>query len=346
MPDPVIEEEVVEEVREEELVEVDEQTVKDEKDAFDDETEDVMTDIHEETPKPEKEDVDDEKKGIGEELGDKVKPDEKKEEPEKKPVEGETEDEEDEDVKRGKELIEAKAKADEEAQVKLDEEKATAKTEKEGTYSPYTSKATPEDLQRYSTALPEGFLPDGMTLENGEVLDFKTYREDNPELVPMTIATVVNVVEQLLAAGHLVDAKSAKSKLDDVYTSIDNQLFMRTVTNARHGVPKAREIHGSDEFQAWLKEQPPEIQALDSSSDADDHIRMLKRYLNKSGLEDAKKKTQEIDKKRAKKKKKVDGILKTTPKSKQTKPGVSSVSGDDEEREAFESEDEPGDEII
>ena len=124
---------------------------------------------------------------------------------------------------------------------------------------------------------------------------------------------------------------------------ISDQLFARTVTNSRYGVPNAKKIYDSDEFQAWLPKQPKEIQALRNSADPKDHIRIFKRFLSTEGLKDAKGKVVQIDKNRKAKKKEFDDLHKSTVKAQKGKPDTSAGDARTEEAEGFNSKEDDDD---
>ena len=102
----------------------------------------------------------------------------------------------------------------------------------------------------------------------------------------------------------------------------------------------ATEIYKSDDFQSWLKDAPAEIQELMASDDHKDHVRVFKRFLKDSGQAEADKKRDEAKAKAKANKNKHDSIYGSTLKSKGRTKRSSGLTPEEEEREAFESDDE------
>ena len=245
----------------------------------------------------------------------------------------------DEDVARGKEVLEAQEKADADVAAAA----AAAKTERieSGGYSPYNEVNNPETIEFIKGVIPPGLFPDTVTLKDGTVLDFKGVIENDPE-IPVMIATIANNIIKQMVAGKFL---ATHDDLNGINETVDNRLFLRTVTNKNDGVPKARELYRDPKFQEWLGKEPKEVQALRNSPDPYDHIRVFKRYLNKSGLEAADKKVKEIDGKKKTGKEKFDAIHKTTVKSK-GKPSGSALSPRDEEVAGFTEKSKDDDDIL
>uniref|UniRef100_A0A6H1ZLV8 Uncharacterized protein n=1 Tax=viral metagenome TaxID=1070528 RepID=A0A6H1ZLV8_9ZZZZ len=247
--------------------------------------------------------------------------------------------EDDEDVALGKEVLEAQEKADAEAAAAA----TAAKTEKieSGGYNPYNEVNSPETIEFIKGVIPPGLFPDTVELKDGTVLDFKSVMESDPE-IPVMIATIANnIIKQMVVGKYL----ATHDDLAGINDAVDNRLFLRTVTNKVDGVPKAREIYKDPKFRPWLSEQPKEIQALMKSSDPDNHIRVLKRYLNKSGLEKASGKVVELDSKRKADKANFDKIHKTTVKSK-GRPSGSALNPRDEVIAGFTEKSKDDDDIL
>uniref|UniRef100_A0A6H1ZLE8 Uncharacterized protein n=1 Tax=viral metagenome TaxID=1070528 RepID=A0A6H1ZLE8_9ZZZZ len=245
----------------------------------------------------------------------------------------------DEDVARGKEVLEAQEQADADAAAVA----AAKKTEKieSGGYDPRNEVNGLEQIEFMKGAIPPGLFPDTVTLKDGTVLDFKNIIDTDPE-IPVMIATIANnIIKQMVVNKYL----ATHHDLDSFNESVDNRLFLRTITNKVDGVPKAREIYQDPKFKTWFGEQPKEIQALMKSPDPYDQIRVFKRYLNKSGLEKAGGKVAEIDGKRKKDKSTFDKIHKTTVKSK-GKPSGSALNPREDELAGFTEKSKDDDDIL
>jgi len=281
---------------------------------------------------------------------DKAEPDDKKDETDKSDEADEEEEpgEDDEDVTRGKEILEAEEKA--EADKKAASEAEKVQKEEDGAYSPFTESWGDEQIKFFSGVIPPNLFPDTALMrdKDGNVvkdaegndvsLDFKGVFENEPELPLMIVGIANNIIRQLIANGYLATTHDVAG----VNESIDNRLFLRTLTNKTDGVPKAQEIYRDESFKKWMGEQPKEIQALMKSPDPYDHIRVFKRYLNSEKIAEAKDKVVKLDDKRKKSKETFDAVHKSTVKSK-GKPGKSSLTPRDEEMEGFTSKDDDDD---
>jgi len=274
----------------------------------------------------------DELEGEAEEEEEKDPDAEKGEEAEKaEKAEEEVEDEEldeelDDDETRGQELLDAGKKAEAEKEAEKEAEEKAAEAPAAETYSPFKAAHTAEDLEFFKSVVPENLLPKEPITVDGVELDFDYFQKENPEFVPAAMAISKNIIDQMLANNALVSG--------DVYKHIETVLFHRDVAKE---VPKHAEIYASEDFNKWLPAQPETIRALMDSDDAADVVRVFNRFLNKEGLEKASKNVVKLDKKRKAAKKKADSVYKTTVKSKKTGTSQSSVDGDAEETEAFES---------
>ena len=334
-------------------VEVTEQieTAKDESTAFSAEPEDELEDTSlEGLDQPEKDA--DKKEVVPDKKDDVVDPDkvekvEAKAEPKAK-EEAETDpdkdekagdEETDEDVDRGKEVLEAQEKADADAAAAAE----AIKTEKieTGGYDPHNEVNNPETIEFIKGIIPKGLFPDTVTLKDGTELDFKSVLDNDPEIPVMIAAIANNIIKQMVVNKYL----ATHDDLKGVNESVDNRLFLRTITNKNDGVPNARDIYQDAKFKTWFREQPKEIQALMKSPDPYDQIRVFKRYLNKSGLEVANKKVKELDDKKKAGKEKFDAIHKTTVKSK-GKPSGSALNPRDEEVAGFTEKSKDDDDIL
>ena len=248
--------------------------------------------------------------------------------PEEKAAREAIEEAEADDETRGQELLDAGKKAEEE---RVKEEAESNKVAGEiapaaETYSPFKAAHTAEDLTFFKSVMPEGLLPKEPVMVDGVELDFDYFQKENPEFVPAAMAISKNIIDQMLANNALVGG--------DIYTHIETVLFHRDVAKE---VPKHAEIHDSEDFQKWLPTQPETIRALMGSNSPADVVRVFNRFLNKEGLKKADEKVVELDTKRKAAKKKAVSVYKTTVKSKKTGTHQSAVDGDQEETEAFES---------
>ena len=245
----------------------------------------------------------------------------------------------DEDVDRGKEVLEAQEKADADAAAAAE----AIKTEKieTGGYDPHNEVNNPETIEFIKGIIPKGLFPDTVTLKDGTELDFKSVLDNDPEIPVMIAAIANNIIKQMVVNKYL----ATHDDLKGVNESVDNRLFLRTITNKNDGVPNARDIYQDAKFKTWFREQPKEIQALMKSPDPYDQIRVFKRYLNKSGLEVANKKVKELDDKKKAGKEKFDAIHKTTVKSK-GKPSGSALNPRDEEVAGFTEKSKDDDDIL
>jgi len=248
-----------------------------------------------------------------------------------------TDEEEDEDIARGKDVIAEEEKTAAEKKIAEDAEKAEKR--ETGGYNPFRERHDAESIEFFKGVIPEGIFPDKVTLKDGTDLDFKGVLENDPEIPVMVTVIANNIIRQLMANKVL----ATHDDLDAAAEAVDNILFERTVTNRFDGVPDAKKIYQAPEFKKWVGEQPKEIQALMKSSNPYDHIRVFKRYLNKSGLESADKTVAEVDKKRKAAKERADGILKSTVRSKSAKPKGATLTPREEEKEGFNSKEDDDD---
>lgn len=316
-----------------------EQTEVDEAAAFGGESTNILEDDglnltekkEDDSPDDKKPDKKDDKAAAKEESDDKTDEESEEETEEKDEESEEDETEEDDDVKRGKEILdkETKAQAEKEAA-----ERAVKEQRVPNPSPPSERKLDGKTIEWYKSVIPPNFLPENVTLADGSVLDFASMPE-----VPVAAAAIAhNIVSQMIHNGYLMTA----TNFENLSNSVNQRLFMNSLTNTYDGVPKAAEIAASDGFKKWFTEQSKEIQALQRSGDYRDHAKLFKRYLNASGIEKAKEKVNEIDDKRKEKKKQFDDIHKTTVKSK-GKPKASSVTPREEELEGFTSKDNDDD---
>lgn len=254
-------------------------------------------------------------------------------EPEEETVDVEEDEETDEDILRGQELLDADKGAEETKPTEETKEAAPAAAPTEAAeYSPSQHSNTAEDIQFFSTVLPENFLPkDPVVLEDGTELDFDYFQKENPEFLPAVAAVTKNIVDQMIANNAIAGG--------NVYDHINHQLFFRTVAK---DVPEHHKIYDSADFQKWLPNQPETIRALMQSDRPADAVRVFRRFLNKEGLDAAKDKVVDIDRKRAAKKKKFDSVHKTTVKSKKVAM-KSAVDNEALEDEGFTSTDDDDD---
>jgi hypothetical protein len=272
-------------------------------------------------------------------------PDEEEDEPEEDPDEEEEpekdpddEEEEDEDLVRGKELLEDEEKKQKEHDDLIKE--LQGDKEDDTVVHPLDKSFNEKDISFIaSEAVPKGLLPDSVELPNGTTLDFKGFIQANPEVPVMIAAYAHNIVEQMIANGVIM----TEQNMSNLSNTLNNKLFINSLTNSADGVPNAQEIYKSEGFQKWFKDQDDNIKALMRSSDYKDHARVFKRYLKQSNLKDADKKIKEIDDKQKEAKKVYDDIHKSTVKNKKPKAKATSLSPREEETEGFNSDDDDDD---
>lgn len=258
----------------------------------------------------------------------------KEAEPEVKPeVKPDAEIEDDEDVKRGKEIIEAQEKADAEAKQKEDEARAEAERQKtqQSHVSVREEAYNIKDVEFIREVIPKDFFPKGtIELSNGEVLDFESAIEETPEL-PIMIASIThNIVRQMVENNYLLTTEMGTKMMEQV----DNKLFVEAVKSK---VPNAEKIDNKD-LVNWLKDEPKEIQVLNFSKDPQDKVRLLTRFINKMGKGEADEQLKAHDDKRRKSKEAFDKVHSTTVRSK-GKSFNSALSPEEEEIAAFNEED-------
>ncbi len=291
-----------------------------------------------EVKKPEGEDpkdadngFEDQKQGDDQDLKkDEPEKTEPKVEPEVKP---DVEIEDDEDVKRGKEIIEAQEKTEAEAKQKEDEARAEAERQRsqQSHVSAREESYRKEDVEFIREVIPKDFFPKGtIELSDGELLDFETAIEATPELPVMIASIAHNIVTQMVENGYLLTTESGAKMMEQV----DNKLFTEAV---RSKVPNAEKIDNKD-LVNWLKNEPKEIQVLNFSKDPQDKVRLLTRFINKMGKGEADEQLKAHDDKRRKSKDAFDKVHSTTVRSK-GKSFNSALSPEDEEMAAFNEED-------
>jgi len=149
-----------------------------------------------------------------------------------------------------------------------------------------------------------------------------------------------NIMRQMAATGYLVSGEQYQADIQRFGKTIDSRQMERTITHPVYGVPNAREIVRSADFAPWMEKQPDEIKALFSSPDPFDRIKILKRFVNKGVLGEARQQKEQAEQKRAAAKKNFDAIHKTQKPAGSVKPKKSAMRPEDEEAEAFNSEDE------
>lgn len=286
-----------------------------------------------EVKKPEGESQQDADDGFGDQKqNDDQDPEEAEPEvgPEVKP---DAEVEDDEDVKRGKEIIEAQEKAEIEAKQKEDEAKVEAERQRSQQRHVSAREETyvQEDIEFIRDVIPKDFFPKGtVELSDGQTLDFESAIEVTPEL-PIMIASIAhNIVSQMVENGYLLTTELGSKMMEQV----DNKLFSEAV---RSKVPNAEKIDNKD-LVNWLKDEPKEIQALNFSKDPQDRVRLLTRFINKMGKGEADEQVKAHDDKRRKSKEAFDKVHSTTVRSK-GKNFNSALSPEDEEMAAFNEED-------
>jgi len=246
-------------------------------------------------------------------------------------------DEDDEVLARGKELIEKREAAEKEAaDDKAAEETGAAPGSDKDPVPATKASYTPENVELFASVIPETLLPDTVTLKDGTELDFKRYSDIDPEAPIMAAAIAHNMINQMIESGQLARG----SLKDDVSFEIKNALFMRTLTNKTYGVPDAEKIHSSPEFVKWYEGQPETIKELMASDSPHDRIMVYKRFIGSAGKDAADKKIADLDAARKGKKDKFDGVHKSTSRKTQTKTDKSVLDGQAEMQAAFDEEDD------
>ena len=297
-------------------------------------------------PGEEEEDESDEAEAFGEDdEATPVNPEEEEPEPEPEEEKGEpgldAEEEPedlDEDDLRGKELLEQEQEQKLEEDRKSQEEAAERQRQlQERGRAADPQAPAPIDAATakiYHDVLPDSLIPDTVDVD-GKTLDLKGYLEDFPESRVLSALAADKVVIELVKQGLLMTAKQHEQALQDAENRIYNYIFSERV---QEDVPKAFDISESPEFKEWHKTAKPETQALFRSANPRDHVRGLKKYMAEQGLAEAKeKKTGKTSAARTRKTKH-DDLHKTTLKSR--KAGAYTLTPEDEEREAFESEED------
>jgi len=298
--------------------------------------------VAEQTPAEIVDDAVDESAAFGGEDSEEVQEKQPEPEPEVQEPEEEPEpkeEETDEDVERGKAIIEQRQKQEAERQQREAEQQRTQDPDK---YDYRKESLKQEQVEVLNSVIPKNLLPTGpIKMEDGTVLNFDDLTKEYPELPIYIGAHVDNIIRQLVDSGFLVGSQKYQSDIKSINDGMDQRMFLRTVTHPQYGVPEAAKIAASQEFKDWFASEKPEVQALGSSKDPWDHVRLLKRFQGKAVLSEAKQKAAEKDIERQEKKKNFDAIHKTTIKTKSnTRAQKSSLTPEAEELEAFTSKDD------
>lgn len=292
-----------------------------------------------------KDEVDDEpeEKEVEEHEKKEEKAEEDEEEPEKEEPESE-EDEDDDDIKRGKELIAKKEQ--EEAEQKEKEEAEKAEHDEPESADLRNEKFEIKDLETLHSHIPKNLLPKGeIELEDGTKLNFDEVVKDYPEMPMMIGAVANNMIRQLIDKEFLMSYEKFDQEANRFLDNYEKNMFVRTVTHPEYGVPNADEIAKSDEYVKWFKALPDSLRALNDSSNPWDHIRLLKRYINKDAIATAEKEVAEKETKRKAAKDTFDKVHKSTVKSK-GKPQTKTSDSPSDEDEAFNSDEKDEDEFF
>ena len=254
--------------------------------------------------------------------------------------------EDDDDIKRGRELLAAQKKAKEEqeaAKPPVDESKMTPQQKREARISAVLNESFDKDTieKVILPSIPKNILPkEPITLADGTTMDFGEVVKDYPEMPALVAIIANNIMRQMAATGYLVSGEQYQSDIQRFGKTIDSRQMERTITHPVYGVPNAKEIVRSADFAPWMEKQPDEIKALFSSPDPFDRIKILKRFVNKGVLGEAKQQKEQAELKRVAAKKNFDAIHKTKKPVGSVKPTRSAMRPEDEEAEAFYSEDE------
>jgi hypothetical protein len=255
------------------------------------------------------------------------------------------EDETDEDILRGKELLAEQEKEAEEKRLKEEADKAELEKsqippEKLNLHKLQTEAFDKNAIETFKSIVPENLFPDEpVELSDGTTLDYASLVKEYPEMPSYVAGVANNIVRQMLETGYMVSGEKYQKDVQGIRDSLAQHLFLRDVTHPIYGVPKAKEIVKSKEFNEWLPKQKPEIHAMLKSKDAFDSIKVFKRFLNREVIGGMKVGAEETDNARATAKETFDAAMKKE-KSNPSKPGKSNLSGEDEMRIAFESDDD------
>jgi hypothetical protein len=291
----------------------------------------------EEEPDKEEEPQEPEEEGSDEEESE-----ESEEDPEEEPEEGSEEagseeEESDEDVRRGEELLQQREKEEKERKEKEEEESRKAKEaeERRQAQERASQPLDTDTLKLYRDVVPLDRLPDTVEID-GKEMDLKGYTTDFPEAPVLASYAAKSVIDRLVENGLLVTADAHQQAMSDIENRFGNELFSMKVHSL---VENASEIYQSDEFQGWYEKQDEKVKALFDSFDPKDHARVFNRFLKESGKAEADKKKKEAEDKARKEKEKRDKIYGAKKKKGSPSKGKA-LSPEDEEREAFESEDD------
>jgi hypothetical protein len=123
--------------------------------------------------------------------------------------------------------------------------------------------------------------PAGESVEISEA-DFKELADAYPEIGKLTAQGLNKVLGKFKGTGgadpEAVD-KIVNERLAAARTEMAKELATQVTDATLNGIlPRWREKVKSPEFGAWMKAQPPEVQALAESSDLGDAADMLRRY--------------------------------------------------------------------
>lgn len=263
-------------------------------------------------------------------------------------------DPDDEDLQRGKEILEERKQAIEAEEAAKKEAQAQEAAQKAGSDQTQGQ----DDGLDVKTILNESFddrvikdfilpsLPKNLfptepiVMDDGTALDFQAVINDIPELPAMIMMVANNMVRQMAATGYLVQGDKFQRQVQEYDQTVNDRLWESTITHPEYGVPNAKQIVESEGFQKWYEKQPDAIAALFASNNPYDRIKGLKRYVNQGVLGEASRKKQDADAKRKANKAVFDAVYKPSKRAASSRPGKSAMSPQDEELAAFMSDDE------
>ena len=265
------------------------------------------------------------------------KPEEKKEKDEEKEEseeEEEAEETEDDDLlKRGKELLDA-----EEAQQK--EQEAAKKTADEKAAKEAAAKAelrplNETDVTNLMGIVDKNEIPDKEFEVNGVKVNPREFVDDNPEALVVGGLMAAKTINRMTKTGALVSGQALEQKLREHQDLIWGNTFAAMVTMWHSD---ADDLVQTKEYTGWLDKQKEEVKALVKSGNPLDLIDVINLYKEETitSEDDGKKKEAETEaqKKARAKKEKADKLLKKSKTSKKvaaTLPGLSDMEDVDDD---------------
>jgi len=202
------------------------------------------------------------------------------------------EEEADEDIRRGREMLKAeedRTKAAETArQEKAAREDAARRSASIGSTANFL-KPTQATIDGVLARYADPTLLSGKVMLNGTEVDMGDYVKDNPEIPVVAGLVAHNFLQDLVDSGVLPSGRALQAAIVEVRQEMSDRFFEATLKGlVRDGDPE--EIIGTPEFKDWSQKAPREIKILFKSDDPRDHARALNRFLADTGkTRDAKK---------------------------------------------------------